>query len=91
MRKRHILTLSDAVRRITRLPAERLGLSKKGRIEAGADADLCLFDLASIHETDTWQEPEQLAQGMDYVFVNGVPAIAEGRFTKRSSGTLLRK
>ena len=91
VRKRHILTLSDAVRRITRLPAERLGLSKKGRIEAGADADLCLFDLASIHETDTWQEPEQLAQGMDYVFVNGVPAIAEGRFTKRSSGTLLRK
>ena len=89
VRKRNVLTLPDAVRKLTRLPADRFGLRGKGRIEAGADADLCLFDLDSIHETNTWQEPAQLAQGMDYVFVNGVPAIAEGRFTGAHSGRVL--
>ena len=89
VRKRNILTLPDAVRKLTRLPADRFGLRGKGRVEAGADADLCLFDLENIHETDTWLEPEQLAQGMDYVFVNGVPAIAEGRFTDARSGRAL--
>ena len=89
MRKRGILTLPDAVRKLTRLPADRFGLQGKGRVEAGADADLCLFDLERIHEADTWLEPEQLAQGMDYVFVNGVPAIAAGRFTDAHSGQVL--
>lgn len=89
VRKRHVLTLPEAVRRITRLPAERLGLVKKGRIEVGADADLCLFRPEAIHETDTWLAPEQLAQGMDYVFVNGVPAIAEGTFTQAHGGQVL--
>ena len=89
VRKRGILTLPDAVRKLTRLPADRFGLRGKGRVEAGADADLCLFDLENIHEMDTWLAPEQLAQGMDYVFVNGVPAIAEGRFTDARSGRVL--
>lgn len=89
VRKRRVLTLPEAIRRITRLPAERLGLAKKGRIQVGADADLCLFQPEAIHETDTWLTPEQLAQGMDYVFVNGVPAIAEGQFTQSHSGQVL--
>ena len=89
MREQGILTLPDAVRKLTRLPAGRFGLWRKGRVEAGADADLCLFDLERIHEADTWQEPEQLACGMDYVFVSGVPAIAEGRFTDARSGQVL--
>ena len=89
VRKRGILTLPDAVRKMTRQPADRFGLTKKGRIEVGADADLCLFDLERVHETDTWLDPERLSQGMDYVFVNGVPAIAEGRFTDRFSGRIL--
>lgn len=89
VRKRGILSLPDAVRRITRLPAERLGLSKKGRLEPGADADLCLFHPENIHEADTWLAPERLAQGMDYVFVNGVPAIADGSFTGSFAGRIL--
>ena len=55
----------------------------------GADADLCLFDLKRVHEADTWLTPERLAQGMDDVFVNGVPAIAGGRFTEERSGRIL--
>ena len=87
--QKDVLTLPEAVRKITRQAADRFGLAKKGRIEVGADADLCLFDLKNIHETGTWAQPEQLAEGMDYVFVNGVPAIGEGRFTGARSGHAL--
>ena len=64
-------------------------MPEKGRLTVGADADLCLFDPAAIHERGTWQDPEQLAAGMDYVFVAGVPAIAEGRFTGSRNGEVL--
>ena len=89
VKRRGILTLPEAVRKLTRLPADRFGLKAKGRIEVGADADLCLFDLARIHEADTWLSPQQLAQGMDWVFVNGQPAIQNGQFASLFSGTAL--
>ena len=89
VRERHVLTLPEAVHKMTRLPADRLGLVQKGRIQPGADADLCLFDPAAIHERDTWQNPEQTAAGMDYVFVSGVPAIAEGQYTGERKGKVL--
>ena len=53
----------------------------KGRIEPGADADLCLFDPSALRERDSYEHPETLATGMDYVLVGGRPAIAEARFT----------
>jgi len=89
VRKQGILTLPEAIHKITRRPADRFGLTNKGRIEAGADADLCLFDLANIHETGTWLAPAQLAEGMDYVFVNGEPTIAGGQFTNCFAGKAL--
>lgn len=84
--RRGVLTLEEAVHKITRQPADRFGLTGKGRIEAGADADLCLFAPENIHETAAWQNPRQLAEGMDWVFVNGVPAIQEGQFTGLRAG-----
>lgn len=81
-----VLTLPEAVRKLTAQPAARFHLAGKGRIEPGADGDLCLFDPAKVHEPGTWTAPEQLAQGMDWVFVGGVPAIAEGTFTGSGSG-----
>ncbi len=74
---------------MTRLPADRLGLVRKGRIEVGADADLCLFDPAAIHERGTWQDPEQLAAGMDYVFVAGVPRHCGGPLHRIPNGEVL--
>ncbi|MBD5151474.1 MAG: amidohydrolase family protein [Oscillibacter sp.] len=89
VKERGILTLPEAVHKLTRQPAGRFHLKGKGRIEAGADGDLCLFDPARIHETGTWQAPDQLAQGMDWVFVNGVPAIADGAFTGSAGGRFI--
>jgi len=89
VKERGVLTLPEAIHKITRKPADRFGLPRKGRIQAGADADLCLFDPARIRESGTWEDPQRLAVGMDYVFVNGIPAIAEGTFTDHFSGTLI--
>lgn len=89
VRKRGVLTLPEAVRKMTAQPASRFGLQCKGRIAVGMDADLCLFDLDKVHEADTWQQPQQLAQGMDEVFVGGVSAIAEGAFTDARNGRIL--
>lgn len=75
-----VLSLPEAVRKITRRPAELYGLASKGRIAPGADADLCLFDPANIRERDTYAQPEQPAGGMDWVFVGGRPAVEEGEF-----------
>lgn len=76
-----VLSLPEAVRKVTRRPAELYGLAGKGRIEPGADADLCLFAPENIHERDSYEHPERLASGMDWVFVSGRPAIEEGEFT----------
>ena len=89
VRERKLLTIEEAVRKITGLPAERFGLTAKGHIAPGMDADLCLFDLANIHQTGTWQKPDQLAAGMDTVFVMGRPALCEGVFTDHFGGQIL--
>lgn len=89
VRQRGLLTIEQAVRKITGLPAERFGLTNKGRIAVGADADLCLFDLENIHQTGTWQKPDVYAEGMDMVFVMGKPALVGGVFTEHFGGQIL--
>ena len=91
VRETRVLTLPQAVRKLTRQPADRFGLRKKGRIEPGADADLLVFDPETIHENGTYADPAQYAAGMDWVFVNGTPAIAGGAFTGTARGKVLRK
>lgn len=91
VRRRGVLALPQAVYKITRRAADRYGLRKKGRIEPGADADLVIFDLRNVHEPGTYQDPARFAEGMDWVFVGGVPAIAEGEFTGAAAGRVLRK
>ena len=89
VRERGLLTIEEAVHKISGLPAWRFSLENKGRVAVGADADLCIFDLNNIHQTGTWTKPDQLAAGMDTVFVMGKPALLEGEFTDHFGGQIL--
>ena len=89
VRERGVLTIEEAVRKISGLPAWRFGLSTKGTVEVGKDADLCLFDLNNIHQTGTWTDPAQFAAGMDMVFVMGKPALENGEYPDHFAGQIL--
>jgi len=89
VRVRKLLTMEEAVHKITKLPAERFGLEGKGVIAPGMDADLCLFDPENIHQTGTWTRPDRHAAGMDTVFVMGRPALLDGAFTEHFGGEVL--
>ncbi len=78
VREQHALSLMDALRKMTLMPAQRLGLSNKGRIQVGADADLTIFDPARVIDRATYQNPAQYSNGIPYVLVNGVPVVKDG-------------
>jgi dihydroorotase len=78
VREQHVLTLMEALRKMTLAPAERLGVTSKGRIAVGADADLAVFDAARVIDRATFENPAQYSEGMVYVLVNGVPVVRGG-------------
>jgi len=79
VREQHVLTLMEALRKMTLAPAERLGVASKGRIAVGADADLAVFDAARVTDRATFENPAQYSEGMIYVLVNGVPVVRDGK------------
>jgi N-acyl-D-amino-acid deacylase len=89
VRERQVMALADAVRSMTSLPASVFGLKDRGVIRRGARADLVAFDPAAIRDAATYADPQRLAEGMRYVFVNGEPAIDNGTPTGRTAGRLL--
>jgi N-acyl-D-amino-acid deacylase len=84
------LTLPDAIRKFTALPAQREHLSDRGVIKQGMWADLVVFDPGLIHDVATYDNPNRFSVGMSYVLVNGVPVIEEGRMTGALPGKALR-
>ena len=72
---RQQLTLPDAIRKFTALPAQRMRLTDRGVLKQGMWADVVVFDPATIRDKATFENPNQLSEGMDYVLVNGVPVI----------------
>jgi N-acyl-D-aspartate/D-glutamate deacylase len=85
-----MLTPQEAVRRLTSLPAGRLGLSDRGVLRPEACADLAVFDPQVFGERGTTFEPNQVAEGMRHVVVNGIPTLLDG-LTGRRGGQVLRR
>lgn len=90
VRSESVLALTEAIHKMTRLPADRLGLVERGRIEIGAFADIAIFDDAVIAETATFAEPHQYAIGMHSVLVNGVIVLRDQATTGARPGRVLR-
>ncbi len=90
VRDRKILTLEDAVRRMTSLPARTFSFHDRGIIRPGFTADLVLFDPAIVADKATFENPHQYSVGFDYVIVNGVAVVAEGEITDERSGRFVK-
>jgi N-acyl-D-aspartate/D-glutamate deacylase len=90
VREEHKLTLEDAIRKFSALPSQRLRLEGRGLLRVGMWADITIFDPAMIRDLATFDNPNQLSQGMDYVLVNGVPVIDQGKMTGALPGKVLR-
>lgn len=86
-----LLTPAEAVRRLTSMPAERLGLSDRGVLRAGAAADVVVFDGKAFTERGTTFEPSVLAAGVSHVVVNGVVTLRDGALTGDRAGRVLRR
>jgi len=90
VREERKLTLEDAIRKFTALPAQRMRLTDRGVLKAGLWADMVIFDPAKVHDLATFENPNQLSQGMEYVLVNGVPVIDHSEMTGALPGKVLR-
>jgi N-acyl-D-aspartate/D-glutamate deacylase len=90
VREDKALTLEDAIRKFSALPAQRLRLTDRGVLKAGMWADIVIFDPSSIRDLATFENPNQLSQGMEYVLVNGVAVIDAGKMTGALPGKVLR-
>jgi len=86
-----VITLEEAIRSMTSLPAQVYRMPDRGRIRPGAAADIVVFDLARVREKATYAQPHQLSEGMVHVFVNGRPAVKDGAFTGERAGRVLRR
>jgi N-acyl-D-amino-acid deacylase len=89
VREEKVISLPEAIRRLTALPATNLGLDRRGRLEAGYFADVVVFDPATIADRATFEAPHQYAVGVKHVLVNGVPVLRDGEPTGSLSGRAL--
>ncbi|HEX6134924.1 MAG TPA: D-aminoacylase [Longimicrobiales bacterium] len=90
VRERGVLPLAEAIRKMTSLPAARLGLADRGRIAEGMRADIVVFDAATVRDRATFADPHQYPDGIGFVIVNGVVTVADGRLTDERAGSVLR-
>jgi N-acyl-D-amino-acid deacylase len=89
VREEHVLTLPDAIRKFTALAAQREHLIDRGVLKQGMWADVVVFDPDTVHDTATYENPNQLAVGMRYVLVNGVLVIDDGTMTGALPGRVI--
>jgi dihydroorotase/N-acyl-D-amino-acid deacylase len=90
IREEKMLTLEDAIRKFSALPAQRMRLTDRGVLKRGMWADIVVFDPAKVRDLATFANPNQLSEGMQYVLVNGVPVIDGAKMTSALPGKVLR-
>jgi N-acyl-D-aspartate/D-glutamate deacylase len=90
VRQDSVITLEFAIRKMTSLAAQRVGISDRGLLRPGMFADITVFDPATIIDRSTYEDPAQISTGVSYVFVNGVPVVDNGRVTDALPGRALR-
>jgi N-acyl-D-aspartate/D-glutamate deacylase len=86
-----LFPLEEAVRKMTSLPARRLGLADRGVLRPGLMADLVVFDPADVRDLATYERPLRYAEGIDYVIVNGRLVLDDGTMTPQRPGRVLRR
>jgi N-acyl-D-amino-acid deacylase len=89
VREKKVLTLEDAVRKMSAFPAARLGLTDRGVLRPGMKADLAVFDAATVRDTATYENPHQYAAGFSHVIVNGQIVFENGEMTAARPGRVL--
>jgi N-acyl-D-amino-acid deacylase len=89
VREENVISLSEAIRRLTGLPATNLGLDHRGFLERGMFADVVIFDPATIGDRATYEQPHQFSVGVKHVFVNGVQVLRDGEHTNAKPGRAL--
>jgi dihydroorotase/N-acyl-D-amino-acid deacylase len=90
VRDEHLVSLEEAVRRVTSRPAVRVGLTDRGVLKAGLAADITIFDPATIRDLATFESPNHYSVGVRHVFVNGRPVLSDGHMTDERPGRVLR-
>jgi dihydroorotase/N-acyl-D-amino-acid deacylase len=90
VREENQLTLADAIRKFTALPAQRMRLTDRGVLKQGMWADVVVLDPATITDMATFENPNQFSKGMEFVLVNGVPVIENGKMSGPLPGKVLR-
>ena len=91
IREEGLLTMEEAVRKMTSFPAQKLGLAGKGVLRPGADADIVIFDPATVIDRAAFQQSRQYLVGIEYVLVNGQVCVERGEFTGRTAGRVLTR
>jgi N-acyl-D-aspartate/D-glutamate deacylase len=89
VREQHVLTLENAIRKMTSPPAQIKGISDRGQIHEGFAADVVLFDPDQVGETNSYDKPNSYAKGVPYVLVNGVVVIDKGMHTSARPGKVV--
>lgn len=90
VREDHVLTLQEAIRKLAAFPAATLALTDRGILKTGAFADIVVFDPNTVSDHATYERPQQLATGVENVWVNGVRALKNGEATGAASGRVVR-
>ena len=90
VRVRKVISLEEAIRKMTSLPAKHFRFADRGLIKEGYAADLVLFDARTVADAATFEKPHAYATGIPYVLVNGVVVVKNGEHTGATPGALLR-